>query len=93
MITVKNLNFYSKLSLKDVEDRILITADFPQEFHANYRMTQPFLYVTLYVRGGVMVKILDEGTVKLYTPTRKEFDEKSYTEIIQFAKKHSKQFN
>ncbi|MDL4840849.1 hypothetical protein [Aquibacillus rhizosphaerae] len=89
---LNNLQFYSQLSLKHVEDRLLITADFPQQFLIDNKMIEPFLYVTLYVRGGVMVKIIDEGTAKLYTPSRKEFDPDTFKQIVQFAMDHSQQF-
>ncbi|MRH41339.1 hypothetical protein GH741_01460 [Aquibacillus halophilus] len=90
---IKNLQFYSQLSLKHVEDRLLITADFPREFCVDNHLIQPFLYVTLYVRGEVRIKIIDEGTAKIYTPTKKEIEPTTYKQIIQFAMKHSKQFN
>ncbi|MCA1013031.1 hypothetical protein [Halobacillus halophilus] len=89
---IENLECYSKLSLKQVEDRLLITANFPKEFLLESQMTHPFLYVILYVRGKEMIKILDEGTAKLYIPSKKEIDPKTYKKIIDFAKKHSKQF-
>ncbi|GGM27109.1 hypothetical protein GCM10011351_11120 [Paraliobacillus quinghaiensis] len=90
---IKNLSFYSQLSLKHVEDRLLIKADFPKEFLIQNNMTEPFFYVTLYVRGGERIKVIDEGTAKLYSPTRNEFDTDTYKEIIKFAMKNSKQFN
>lgn len=89
---LKNLQFYSMLSLKQVEDRILITADFPKEVLLENRLEQPFLYVTLYVRGGSIIKIIDEGTAKLYTPSKREFAPETYNQIIQFAKEHAPQF-
>lgn len=90
---IKNLDFFSHLSLKYVEDRLLINAEFPKEFIVENNMTEPFLYVTLYVRGGERVKIIDEGTAKIYSPSRNQFDQNTYQQIIEFAKKHSKQFN
>ncbi|KHE73241.1 hypothetical protein [Halobacillus sp. BBL2006] len=89
---VKNLNFYSQLSLKQVEDRLLITADFPKQFMVESQMKDPFLYVTLYVRGGARIKIIDEGTAKLYIPNTKDIDPETYKQIIEFAKDHAPQF-
>ncbi|UOQ94723.1 hypothetical protein MUO14_07210 [Halobacillus shinanisalinarum] len=89
---VKNLQFYSQLSLKHVEDRLLINADFPKDFLLKNRLDHPFLYVTLYVRGGSRIKIIDEGTAKLYTPSKKEFAAKTYNQIVKFAMKHAPQF-
>ena len=89
---ITNLKFYSQLSLKYVEDRLLIKADFPKEFLIQNNMTEPFFYVTLYVRGGERIKVIDEGTAKLYSPTRNEFDADTYKEIIRFAMKSSQQF-
>ncbi|MFC7064192.1 hypothetical protein [Halobacillus seohaensis] len=90
---IENLGFHSQLSLSQVEDRLLITADFPKEFLVNTQMIEPFLYVTLYVRGGERIKIIDEGTAEIYTPAKKEMEQNTYNKIIQFAIKHSKQFN
>ncbi|WP_186577871.1 hypothetical protein [Aquibacillus kalidii] len=90
---VKNLQFFSQLSLKDVEDRLIITAEFPKEFLVENHMIQPFLYVTLYTRGNVRIKIIDEATAKIYTPFRKDFDPDTFMQIVQFAMKQSKQFN
>ncbi len=89
---IKNLEFFSHLSLKHVEDRLLINATFPKEFLVENNMAEPFLYVTLYVRGGERVKIIDEGTAKIYTPFRNQYDQDTYNQIIQFAMEHSKQF-
>ncbi|MFQ3544079.1 hypothetical protein Q7A53_08325 [Halobacillus rhizosphaerae] len=89
---INNLQFHSQLSLKQVEDRLMITADFPRNFLVESDLIQPFLYVTLYVRGGEQIKIIDEATAKLYTPAKKEFEPGTYRQIIQFAKKHAKQF-
>lgn len=89
---LKNLKFYSQLSLKQVEDRLLITADFPKEFMVENQMKDPFLYVTLYVRGGARIKIIDEGTAKLYIPNTKDIDPEIYKQIIEFAKDHAPQF-
>ncbi|UOQ45948.1 hypothetical protein MUN89_08510 [Halobacillus salinarum] len=89
---VKNLQFYSQLSLKQVEDRLLITADFPKEFRIENQLHEPFLYVTLYVRGGARIKIIDEGTANIYTLTKKEIDPATYKKIIQFAIDHAPQF-
>ncbi|GGF14455.1 hypothetical protein GCM10010954_11340 [Halobacillus andaensis] len=89
---VKNLQFYSQLSLKQVEDRVLITADFPKDLRMEHDLDEPFLYVTLYVRGGERIKLIDEGTVRVYSLTKKDFDLKTYNEIVQFAKEHALQF-
>ncbi|WP_082234440.1 hypothetical protein [Halobacillus massiliensis] len=89
---LSNLQFYSQLSIKQIEDRVLITADFPKGFLVENDILDPFLYVTLYVRGGERVKIIDEGTAKLYSLSKKEIDPKIYTDIIQFAKEHASQF-
>ncbi|WP_431799874.1 hypothetical protein [Halobacillus andaensis] len=89
---VKNLQFYSQLSLKQVEDRVLITADFPKEFMIEHEMEDPFLYVTLYVRGGARIKIIDEGKVRIYSPAKKDFDPDTFKEIVQFAKRYAAQF-
>lgn len=89
---LKNLKYYSQFSLKDVEDRILLTAEFPKEFLTKYQMREPFLYVTLYVRGGARIKIIDEDTAEMHIPTLKEFDQATYQKIIQFAMQHSTQF-
>ncbi|MCP3031895.1 hypothetical protein LF817_11120 [Halobacillus sp. A1] len=92
LIEVTNLKFYSQLSLKQVEDRLLLTGDFSGEFLAKHEMIDPFLYVILYVRGGERIKILDEGTAKLYIPSKKEFDPQNYNKIIRFAMENSTQF-
>ena len=90
---IGNLKFHSQLSLKQVEDRLLITADFPKEVLKELGMRDPFLYVTLYVRGGARIKIIDEDNASLYIPAKKDFELKTYHEIIAFAKNHSKQFS
>ncbi|MCP3026543.1 hypothetical protein [Halobacillus sp. A5] len=89
---VKNLQFYSQLSLKQVEDRVLITADFPKELKVEYDLDDPFLYVTLYVRGGERIKIIDEGKVRVHSLAKKDFDSKTYAGIVQFARQHAAQF-
>ncbi|MBM7572414.1 hypothetical protein [Aquibacillus albus] len=89
---VKNLQFFSLLTLKHVEDRLIITADFPKDFLVENKLDKPFLYVTLYVRGGAIIKIIDEGTAKLYTPSKREIAPETYNQIIQFAAKHAPQF-
>ncbi|WP_138419742.1 hypothetical protein [Aquibacillus sediminis] len=89
---VKNLQFFSKLSLNHVEDRLLLTADFPKEFLVKNQLEQPFLYVTLYVRGGAIVKIIDEATAQIYTPSKKDFAPETYNQIIRFAMEHAPQF-
>ncbi|SFJ28859.1 hypothetical protein SAMN04487936_101541 [Halobacillus dabanensis] len=90
---IVNLNFHSQLSLKQVEDRLLITADFPKEVLKELGMRDPFLYVTLYVRGGEIIKIIDEDNANLHIPSKKDFEQKTYNAIIDFAKKHAKQFS
>lgn len=89
---LKNLHFLSQLSVKQIEDRLLITADFPNEFRAAHKLVQPFLYVTLYVRGGALIKIIDEGTVEIHSPSKKDISPKTYNEIILFAMKYAPQF-
>ncbi|WP_241655896.1 hypothetical protein [Halobacillus litoralis] len=89
---VNNLQFHSQLSLKQVEDRLLITAEFPDEFLKEVEMKDPFLYVTLLVRGGARIKIIDEDSAKLHIPAKKDFEQKTYHKIIEFAKEHAKQF-
>lgn len=89
---VKNLEFYSQLSLKHVEDRLLITADFPKDFLVENQLEQPFLYVTLYVRGGSRIKIIDEDKTTLCSPSKREFASETYNQIIKFAMKHAPQF-
>lgn len=90
---ISNLKFHSQLSLKQVEDRVLITADFPKEFLREIDMREPFLYVTLYVRGGERIKIIDEDSARLHIPSKKDFEQKTYKEIVTFAKKHARQFS
>ncbi|CDQ17788.1 hypothetical protein SAMN05192559_102418 [Halobacillus karajensis] len=90
---ISHLKFHSQLSLKQVEDRLIITADFPYEVLRELGMKEPFLYVTLYARGGTRIKIIDEDNAALYVPTKKEFEQKTYNEIIHFAKRHSRQFS
>ncbi|WP_163527296.1 hypothetical protein [Halobacillus ihumii] len=89
---VKNLEFNSQLSLNQVEDRLLITADFPQDFLFENSLENPFLYVTLYVRGGSIIKLIDEDTAQLYTPAKKDFAPETYQQIIAFAREHAPQF-
>ncbi|MBM7553867.1 hypothetical protein [Thalassobacillus pellis] len=89
---VNNLHCNSKLSLKQVEDRLIITADFPKDFLVVNELLDPFLYVTLYVRGGARIKIIDEGTVNVYALTRKDVAEETYEQIIKFARLHAPQF-
>lgn len=89
---IHDLQFHSQLSLKQVEDRLLITADFPKEFLREMDMKEPFLYVTLFVRGGERIKIIDEDSAKLHIPSKKDFEQQTYNKIIQFAKQHAKQF-
>ncbi|WP_027954540.1 hypothetical protein [Halobacillus kuroshimensis] len=89
---IDNLQFLSQLSLKQVEDRLLITADFAPELKKTLGMKEPFLYVTLYVRGGARIKIIDEDSAALFNTTKKDFDEDTYERIIDFAKSHARQF-
>ncbi|MFD2923109.1 hypothetical protein [Halobacillus naozhouensis] len=89
---VKHLQFYSQLSLHQVEDRLLITADFPQDFLLENSLENPFLYVTLYVRGGSRIKLIDEDTAQLYTLTKKDVAPETYHQIITFAREHAPQF-
>ncbi|SDO68798.1 hypothetical protein [Halobacillus aidingensis] len=89
---IEHLKFHSQLSLKQVEDRIIITADFPKELRVALGMREPFLYVTLYVRGGARIKIIDEDNATLHIPSKKDFEQKTYNKIINFAKEHAKQF-
>ncbi|MCT2534205.1 hypothetical protein NC661_10255 [Aquibacillus koreensis] len=89
---VSNMKVFSQLSLKHVEDRLIITAEFPKAFLRQNRLQQPFLYVSLYVRGGAIIKIIDEGTAELYSPSKKEFAPETYKQIIQFAMEHAPQF-
>ncbi|RWZ60624.1 hypothetical protein EQV77_04830 [Halobacillus fulvus] len=89
---LSNLDFHSQLSLKQVEDRLLITADFPEEFRKKHRLKDPFLYVTLYLRGGARIKLIDEATAELHSLTKKDIDPDTYEEIIQFAKDNAPQF-
>ncbi len=89
---ISNLRFHSQLSLKQVEDRLLITADFPQRYLIEIGMSEPFLYVTLYVRGGDRIKIIDEDSARLHIPSKKEIEPETYNKIIHFAKTHAKQF-
>ncbi|WP_079528047.1 hypothetical protein [Halobacillus hunanensis] len=89
---VKNLEFNSQLSLNQVEDRLLITADFPKGFLFENCLENPFLYVTLYVRGGERIKLIDEETAQLYSPAKKDFAPETYHQIITFARKHAPQF-
>lgn len=89
---ISNLAFYSQLSLKRVEDRLLLTADFPADFNLEYHLKDPFLYVTLYTRGGALIKIIDEATADLYVLTKKEIEPHTYKRIIKFAKEHAPQF-
>ncbi|WP_173916738.1 hypothetical protein [Halobacillus sp. Marseille-Q1614] len=89
---IKNLKYYSQLSVKQIEDRVLITADFPKEFLVENDILDPFLYVTLYVRGGERIKVIDEGTAKLYSLSKKEMAPETYAKIVQFAKQHASQF-
>ncbi|MYL19545.1 hypothetical protein GLW04_06545 [Halobacillus litoralis] len=89
---IENLQFHSQLSLKQVEDRLLITADFSPGLKKNLRMKEPFLYVTLYVRGGARIKIIDEDSAALFIAAKKDFDEDTYERVIAFAKSHARQF-
>ncbi|QHT46990.1 hypothetical protein M662_10975 [Bacillus sp. SB49] len=89
---INNLTFHSQLSLKQVEDRLLITAQFPKNYLRQIEMRDPFLYVTLYVRGGERIKIIDEDSAKLYIPLKKEIHPDVYRRIIAFAKMHARQF-
>ncbi|MDC3418168.1 hypothetical protein [Aquibacillus salsiterrae] len=89
---IKNLQFYSQLSVKQIEDRLLITAEFPKAFLAKHKLVQPFLYVTLYVRGGALIKIIDEGTVEIHSPTKKDIAPTTYNQIILYAMKYAPQF-
>ncbi|WP_163539259.1 hypothetical protein [Gracilibacillus sp. YIM 98692] len=89
---LKNLQFFSQFTLKDVEDRLIITADFPKEYLKYHQLEDPFLYVVLYLRGSVFIKIIDEGSAQIYVPTRKEIEQETFNQIIQFAIKNAPQF-
>ncbi|MFB1051309.1 hypothetical protein [Paraliobacillus sp. JSM ZJ581] len=89
---MKHLQLYSTLSLKMVEDRLLINADFSDEFMKENRLIQPFFYVTIYARGGERVRLIDEQTTAIYNLFKSNFSTSSYQQLIQFAMRHSKQF-
>ncbi|GAA5417176.1 hypothetical protein Pryu01_02238 [Paraliobacillus ryukyuensis] len=89
---IDNLQLYSQLSLTRVEDRMLIKADFPQKFIEENNLVDPFLYVTIYARGGERVRVIDEGTTKIYHLTEATTSPLTYHQILTFAIEHSKQF-
>lgn len=89
---ISDLNLFSQLSLKQVEDRLLITAEFPNQFLIENKMKNPFLYVTLYIRGGERIKIIDEETAKIYYPTKQEIAPRTRKQIVDYAKSQAKQF-
>ncbi|MCA0970222.1 hypothetical protein LCM20_06455 [Halobacillus litoralis] len=89
---LQNFELYSQLSLKQVEDRLLITADFPKEFLTENNMKEPFLYVILYVRGGERIKVIDESSAKIYYPSKQEIAPETRRGIVKFAKSKAKQF-
>ncbi|TGB04421.1 hypothetical protein E4663_05345 [Halobacillus salinus] len=89
---LSNLKLFSQLSLKQVEDRLLLTADFPKEFLTENKMKEPFLYVTLYTRGGERIKIIDEATTKIFYPAKHEMSPEIRKYIVDFAKSQAKQF-
>ncbi|WP_077622342.1 hypothetical protein [Sediminibacillus massiliensis] len=89
---IKNLQVVSQLSLKHVEDRLFITADFPSDFLQENQLYQPYLYVTLYARGGALIKIIDEETIQSYSLTKKNISRKVYHQIVEYALLHSPQF-
>ncbi|MBA2173747.1 hypothetical protein H0266_02430 [Halobacillus locisalis] len=89
---LENLKLFSQLSLKQVEDRLLITADFPKDFLMENKMRDPFLYVILYTRGGERIKIIDEYSAKIYHPTKQEIDPETRKKIVLFARSQAKQF-
>ncbi|CQR46488.1 hypothetical protein BN1058_00749 [Paraliobacillus sp. PM-2] len=89
---LNNLELYSTLSLKLVEDRMLINADFRKDFVKENKLIQPFFYVTIYARGGKRIKLIDEGTAKIYNLSKSNFSQATYQQLIKFAMKYSKQF-
>lgn len=90
--SVHNLQLYSQLSLKKVEDRLLINASFPKEFLKENGLEDPFFYVTIYARGGERLKLIDEGTTKIYNLLQFDINPDTYDKIMAFAMQHSKQF-
>ncbi|WP_182201247.1 hypothetical protein [Paraliobacillus salinarum] len=89
---IDQLHLYNVLSLKLVEDRLLIEVDFPDDFMKENTLIQPFFYVTIYARGGERIRLIDEQTTALYNLSKSNFSSEAYKQLIAFSLSHSKQF-